>query len=119
MKSNHPSGPGPAAFASRSIGDWLVPIACHVVVGAYVIAALWAAVAGVAGFVGPIVAAAVVIFLLFQRFTPPLALVVFVGATTAWHWHWLAALFFAGQSLVLLGQPVLSGLLLLEPDGSV
>lgn len=120
MNSRLSTGQGVAVSAPRRpLADWLIPVACHVVVAAYVVAALWAAVAGVAAFFGPYVAAAVVIFLLLQRFTPPLTVAVFIGALTAWHWHWLAALFFAGQGLVLLGPAVLTGLLPLSPDSSV
>jgi hypothetical protein len=88
-----------------------VPILGYIGVATYDAAAIWAASVGVTGYFGIFGGGALLICLLFLRFTPPVAVAAFIGALKVWHLHWAIALLFAGQGLVLLGPPVLAALL--------
>lgn len=56
--------------------------------------------AGIAHGMGPSWALAAVLAAVWLRFTLPITLGAFFGATHVWGWHWAAALAFAAPGLV-------------------
>jgi len=73
---------------------------------------------GIAHGMGPGWAVAAVFIALYLRFTLPITIGAFFGATQVWGWHWALALGFTLPALVFVLPGVIPAILSLSTQGS-